>query len=65
MLRRYINTAYYYYTSVICRILYENASCMGVHNFPIVFKLSKIRDPVPAKFKHVTNIKTCMLLCCD
>ena len=20
---------------------------------------SKIRDPVPAKFKHVTNIKTC------
>ena len=26
---------------------------------------SKIRDPVPAKFKHVTNIVTCMLLCCD
>ena len=23
------------------------------------------RDPVPAKFKHVTNIETCMLLCCD
>ena len=26
---------------------------------------SKIRDPVPAKFKHVTKIVTCMLLCCD
>ena len=26
---------------------------------------SKIRDPVPAKFKHVTNIETCTLLCCD
>ena len=26
---------------------------------------SKIRDPVPAKFKHVTNIVTCTLLCCD
>ena len=23
------------------------------------------RDPVPAKFKHVTNIETCTLLCCD
>ena len=22
-------------------------------------------DPVPGKFKHVTNIETCMLLCCD
>ena len=22
-------------------------------------------DPVPAKFKHVTNIETCTLLCCD
>ena len=26
---------------------------------------SKIRDPVPAKFKHVMNIVSCMLLCCD
>ena len=26
---------------------------------------SKIRDPVPAKFKHVTNIVTCTLICCD
>ena len=26
---------------------------------------SKIRDPVPAKFKHVTNIVICTLLCCD
>ena len=26
---------------------------------------SKICDPVPAKFKHVTNIVTCALLCCD
>ena len=26
---------------------------------------SKIRDPVPAKFKHVTVIVTCTLLCCD
>ena len=26
---------------------------------------SKIRDPVPAKFKHVTNIVICPLLCCD
>ena len=26
---------------------------------------SKIRHPVPAKFKHVTNIVTCTLLCCD
>ena len=26
---------------------------------------SKIRDSVPAKFKHVTNIVTCTLLCCD
>ena len=23
------------------------------------------RDPVPAMFKHVTNIETCTLLCCD
>ena len=23
------------------------------------------RDPVPAKFKHATNIDTCTLLCCD
>ena len=23
------------------------------------------RDPVPAKFKHVTNIETRTLLCCD
>ena len=23
------------------------------------------RDPVPAKVKHVTNIETCTLLCCD
>ena len=23
------------------------------------------RDPVPAKFNHVTNIETCTLLCCD
>ena len=23
------------------------------------------RDPVPAKFKHVTNIETCTLPCCD
>ena len=23
------------------------------------------RDPVPAKFKHVTNIDTCTSLCCD
>ena len=23
------------------------------------------RDPVPAKFKHVMNIDTCTLLCCD
>ena len=27
--------------------------------------LSDIRNPVLAKFKHVTNIETCMLLCCD
>ena len=26
---------------------------------------SKIRDPLPAKFKHVMNIVTCMLPCCD
>ena len=26
---------------------------------------SKIRDPVTAKFKHVTVIVTCTLLCCD
>ena len=26
---------------------------------------SKIRDPVPAKFKHVTNIVTCTLLWCN
>ena len=26
---------------------------------------SKIRDPVPAKFKHVMNSVTCTLLCCD
>ena len=26
---------------------------------------SKIRDPVTAKFKHVTNIVLCTLLCCD
>ena len=26
---------------------------------------SKIRDPVLAKFKHVTNIVICLLLCCD
>ena len=23
------------------------------------------RDPVPVKFKHVMNIETCTLLCCD
>ena len=23
------------------------------------------RDPIPAKFKLVTNIETCTLLCCD
>ena len=28
-------------------------------------ELSKFRDPVPAKFKYVTNIETCTLLCCD
>ena len=36
--------------------------------FPLRHELtagSKICDPVPAKFKHVTNIVTCMLLCCD
>ena len=27
-------------------------------------QLSQLR-PVQAKFKHVTNIETCMLLCCD
>ena len=27
--------------------------------------VSKIRDPVSAKFKHITNIVTCTLLCCD
>ena len=26
---------------------------------------NKIPDPVPAKFKHVTNTVTCTLLCCD
>ena len=26
---------------------------------------SENRDPVPAKFKHVTNIVTCTWLCCD
>ena len=26
---------------------------------------SKIPDPVPAMFKHVTNIVTCTLLCYD
>ena len=26
---------------------------------------SEIRDPVPAKFEHVTNIVTCTFLCCD
>ena len=26
---------------------------------------SKIRDPVTAKFKYVTVIVTCTLLCCD
>ena len=26
---------------------------------------SKIRDPVTVKFKHVTVIVTCTLLCCD
>ena len=36
--------------------------------FPLRHELtagSKIRDPVPAKFKHVTNIVICTLLCCD
>ena len=36
--------------------------------FPLRLELngwSKIRDPVTAKFKHVTVIVTCTLLCCD
>ena len=36
--------------------------------FPLRLELngwSKIRDSVPAKFKHVTNIVTCTFLCCD
>ena len=36
--------------------------------FPLRLDLngwSKIRDPVTAKFKHVTVIVTCMLLCCN
>ena len=36
--------------------------------FPLRLELngwSKIRDPVTAKFKHVTIIVTCTLLCCD
>ena len=36
--------------------------------FPLRVELngwSKIRDPVTAKFKHVTVIVTCTLLCCD
>ena len=33
----------------------ENPATYSCHN----------RDPVPVKFKHVTNIETCTLLCCD
>ena len=36
--------------------------------FPLRLELngwSKIRDPVTTKFKHVTVIVTCTLLCCD
>ena len=36
--------------------------------FPLRLELngwSKIRNPVTAKFKHVTVIVTCTLLCCD
>ena len=33
--------------------------------YHVITNATYIRDPVPAKFKHVTNIDTCTLLCCD
>ena len=39
--------------------------CQGITLRHKLTELSKIRDPVLAKFKHVTNTETCMLLCCD
>ena len=41
-------------------IFYEGITLQ--HKLTVV---SKIRDPVPAKFKRVMNIYTCTLLCCD
>ena len=37
------------------RSCHSNATYYSCHN----------HDPVPAKFKHVTNIETCTLLCSD
>ena len=39
----------------------------GVVNakYHVITNATYNRDPVPAKFKHVTNIDTCTLLCCD
>ena len=47
--------------SCVARCLKRQISC---HN-KCYIQLCHNRDPVPAKGKHVTNIETCTLLCCD
>ena len=50
----------YFPVEIQCEFSQGNHSTTRPH-----WPLSEIRDPVPAKFKHVTNIETCTLLCCD
>ena len=52
---------------VPCSLL-PHWNSMRFHGFTLWLELngwSKIRDPVTAKFKHVTVIVTCSLLCCN
>ena len=37
---------------------------MSCHNKRYIYSCHN-HDPVQAKFKHVTDIETCTLLCCD
>ena len=37
---------------------------ISCHNKRYIYSCHN-RDPIPAKFKHVMNIETCTLLCCD
>ena len=41
------------------------AARCGNAKYHVITNATYNRDPVPAKFKHVMNIDTCTLLCCD